>query len=119
MTEDLKTERDSVADDGLERSRRDTAESLYESYDFSWNVEAANGWETEFDGALRRRAVFLAPDEAGNPTIRAEFTVRFEEGSPIPYDVVALLEDGTEFGNIGGELADYVAEEESTAPAMA
>lgn len=104
----------------LEQSRRDTSESLYESYDFSWNVEAANGWETEFDGAVRRRVVFLTPDERRDPTIRAEFVVRFEDGSAVPYDVVAMLDDGTEFGNIGGgDLADYVVEEEAPAPAMA
>lgn len=94
-----------------DESRRDTAEEIYTNYDFGYQVEDAGGWTSEFDGHVMKKVVYLAPDDPETQTnLKAEFAVRFEDGTNIPYDAVCVL-DGERIGNItGGELADYVVE---------
>lgn len=100
----------------LEQSRRDTADEIYINFDFSYHVEDADGWTSEFNGHVFKKVVYLNPDDKEvEGTLRAEFAVRFEDGTNIPFEAVCFL-NGEKIGNImGGTLEDYIVDEESDA----
>jgi hypothetical protein len=110
---------------GLTGGQRDTAENLFERYDFSYEVEDVGGWSMNFDGDdfVMTRAVYLQADEPHQDSIRSDFIVRFRDGTNVPHEVACMV-DGEEVGNIpSGTYADYVVGEIvsnwSTAPAAA
>lgn len=79
-----------------ERFQRQEAESAFEIADWTegTRLEASNGWWQDSDGRLRRtvfvRRTDSAPDE---PTQRAEFIVRFDQGGYLEgYEIRGLPE---------------------------
>lgn len=98
-----------------EQSRRDTADNIYLNFDFSYRIADGNGWTSEFEGHVMKKTVFFEPDDPNSDEIlQAEFAVRFVGGTNTPYEAVCMF-DGEEIGNItGGQLSDYIVDEDET-----
>jgi hypothetical protein len=92
----------------LSNSRRATAEHIFSEFDFIYSVEDAASWTYNDGGNVIERTVFLTPDSgADTSSLKSNFSIRFEDGSNVPVEIVCNL-DGEIIGELSGSLADYV-----------
>lgn len=95
----------------IDQNRRDTAEYILENFDFSYNVEASQGWSTDGLNEWSKVMYFEDPEDINADTIMGVFTITFEPGTSHPLDASCNVR-GEVVGNImGGTLSDYVVEE--------
>lgn len=92
----------------LSQSRRATAEKIFSEFDFVYLVDDADPWTYDDGGNVIERTVFLDPDSVdAEDTLKSTFTIRFDDGSNIPTEVVCNL-NGEIIGDLSGDLEDYV-----------
>lgn len=97
----------------IEQNRRDTADNIYQNYDFGYSVSDATGWYTDgLKDQLTKMIFFEDPDVSDAPTIKGVLTINFAPESGYPIDATCNV-NGEIVGNImGGELGDYAVENE-------
>jgi hypothetical protein len=76
----------------LEELRTAAAQAAFEAHDFGdLDIEDHSGWEFSTHNSQWTRAVYLAPDAAGEPSRRADFTVVFETNTAVIKEAYASL----------------------------
>jgi hypothetical protein len=76
----------------LDELRGAAAQTAFEAHDFGdLEVEDMSGWEFSTRESRWSRAVYVAPDIAGEPSRRADFTVVFETNTAVIKEAYASL----------------------------